>query len=191
MNEKKELTKDLLTASFRELIMEMPFEKITIKMITDGAGVIRPTFYKHFQDKYEILEWIIETNIASKIQILIDNDMEEDIFRLLCSCLEKDREFYKRLYRIEGVNSFSDLMYKYLYNTLLALLRKYPLKAPSRLEILSSEMVAMFYTSGLTHSLQYWIMHENPYTADQLYQAYEYVIHSSILDLVDYPHRKS
>ena len=52
---KKELTKDLLALSFKELIMKMPFEKITVKMITDGADVIRPTFYKHFQDKYEII----------------------------------------------------------------------------------------------------------------------------------------
>lgn len=36
--EKKELTKDLLTLSFKELIMKMPFEKITVKMITDGSG---------------------------------------------------------------------------------------------------------------------------------------------------------
>ena len=57
---KKELTKDLLALSFKELIMKMPFEKITVKMITEGADVIRPTFYKHFQDKYEI------SNISSK-----------------------------------------------------------------------------------------------------------------------------
>ncbi|MFR7520269.1 MAG: TetR family transcriptional regulator [Mediterraneibacter faecis] len=57
---KKELTKDLLALSFKELIMKMPFEKITVKMITDGADVIRPTFYKHFQDKYEI------SNISSQ-----------------------------------------------------------------------------------------------------------------------------
>ena len=90
MEDKKELTKDLLTASFRELVLQIPFEKITIKMITDGAGVIRPTFYKHFQDKYEVLEWILKTEIKDKIQVLMDNNMEEDIFRLLCNCLEKD-----------------------------------------------------------------------------------------------------
>ena len=56
MEDKKELTKDLLTLSFKELLMKTPFEKITIKMITYGAGVIRPTFYKHIQYKYEIIE---------------------------------------------------------------------------------------------------------------------------------------
>ena len=45
----------LLAKSFKELAVHCPIEKITIKEITDGAGVIRPTFYNHFQDKYELL----------------------------------------------------------------------------------------------------------------------------------------
>ena len=51
----------LLAESFKELALKQPIEKITIKEITDKAGVIRPTFYNHFQDKYELLEWIIDT----------------------------------------------------------------------------------------------------------------------------------
>ena len=98
---KKELTKDLLALSFKELIMKMPFEKITVKMITDGADVIRPTFYKHFQDKYEIIEYILKKEIKDKIRVLIENDMEDDLLRLLFTCLSKDKEFYKRLYLIE------------------------------------------------------------------------------------------
>ena len=38
----------LLAESFKELALKQPIEKITIKEITDKAGVIRPTFYKHF-----------------------------------------------------------------------------------------------------------------------------------------------
>ena len=40
-----------LAASLKSLAVRHPFEKITIKQITDGAGVIRVTFYNHFQDK--------------------------------------------------------------------------------------------------------------------------------------------
>ena len=42
-----------LAASFRELVKKSSVEKITIKEITDGAGLIRPTFYHHFKDKYD------------------------------------------------------------------------------------------------------------------------------------------
>ena len=43
---------ELLTESFKELAKSQPIEKITIREITEKAGVIRPTFYNHFQDKY-------------------------------------------------------------------------------------------------------------------------------------------
>ena len=39
----------LLAKSFKEIACEKPVEKITIKDITDRAGVIRPTFYNHFK----------------------------------------------------------------------------------------------------------------------------------------------
>lgn len=113
---KKELTKNLLALSFKELIMKMPFEKITVKMITDGADVIRPTFYKHFQDKYEIIEYILKKEIKDKIRVLIENDMEDDLLRLLFTCLSKDKEFYKRLCLIEGPNSFDHLMFQFIYD---------------------------------------------------------------------------
>ncbi len=187
MEDKKELTKDLLTSSFKELIMQVPFEKLTIKMITDGAGVIRPTFYKHFQDKYEVLEWILKKNIKDNIQVLIDNNMEEDIFRLLCSCLEKERAFYKKLYAIEGPNSFEELMYQYIFDLFSGLLDKYPMKSPDKLAILSKDAVARFYTFGLTDSLKYWIVHDTDCTSDQLTEAYNYIIRCSILDLLEYP----
>ena len=63
--EKRELTKILLAESFKELLIKGSFDKITIKMITDQAGVIRPTFYNYFQDKYEVMEWLLETEVFS------------------------------------------------------------------------------------------------------------------------------
>ena len=65
----------LLAESFKELAKKHPIEKITIKEITDLAGVIRPTFYNHFQDKYELLEWIITTDLLDPIEPLIQNGM--------------------------------------------------------------------------------------------------------------------
>lgn len=52
----------LLAKSLKEIAVRRPVEKITIKEITDKAGVIRPTFYNHFQDKFELIEWIIGQN---------------------------------------------------------------------------------------------------------------------------------
>lgn len=126
----------------------MPFEKITVKMITEGADVIRPTFYKHFQDKYEILEYILEKEIKDKIRVLIENDMEDDLLRLLFTCLSKDKEFYKKLYLIEGANSFDNLMFQFIYDTLLTLLNKYPLKSPAKLRYSAARRLHAFIPLG-------------------------------------------
>ena len=63
----------LLAEALKELAIKHPIEKITIKEITDKAGVIRPTFYNHFQDKFELLEWIITSELLEPIHPLIQN----------------------------------------------------------------------------------------------------------------------
>ena len=78
MESKKDLTKELIANCFHELMLTTPFDKITIKMITGEAGLIRPTFYKHFQDKYEVLEWLFKTNVMDNVDLLLNNEMESD-----------------------------------------------------------------------------------------------------------------
>ena len=73
----------LLIESFKELALRHPIEKITIKEITDRAGVIRPTFYNHFQDKYELLERIINTELLEPIRPLLENQMVNEALLLL------------------------------------------------------------------------------------------------------------
>ncbi len=74
-NQGKNAVDTLLAESFKELTLKQPIEKITIKEITDKAGVIRPTFYNHFQDKYELLEWIIMSQIIEPIGPLLQNEV--------------------------------------------------------------------------------------------------------------------
>lgn len=45
----------LLAKSLKEIAVRRPVEKITIKEITDKAGVIRPTFYNHFRINLSLL----------------------------------------------------------------------------------------------------------------------------------------
>ena len=41
-------------------------------MITDKSKVIRPTFYHHFKDKYEVLEYIVDEDIMKNKNKVID-----------------------------------------------------------------------------------------------------------------------
>ena len=93
---KKGNTDDLLAASFKELLCKAPMEKITIKDITDKAGVIRPTFYNHFADKYALLEYIVRHDLLEPIKPLLLNDMIQEGLTLLFSSMQNERAFYER-----------------------------------------------------------------------------------------------
>ena len=73
----------VLAESLKELSQNQPLEKITIKEITAKAGVIRPTFYNHFQDKYELIEWIIVNELLVPMHPLIQADMITEAMVLL------------------------------------------------------------------------------------------------------------
>ena len=92
----------LLAKSLKEIAVRRPVEKITIKEITDKAGVIRPTFYNHFQDKFELIEWIIRTELLEPVEPLIRNDMIIEAMVLLFTNIEKDKAFYSQLVKMEG-----------------------------------------------------------------------------------------
>lgn len=52
------ITKKAIAQGLKELTMTKPFHKITVSDITNICGLNRQTFYYHFQDKYELLNWI-------------------------------------------------------------------------------------------------------------------------------------
>ena len=115
----------LLAESFKELAKKHPIEKITIKEITDLAGVIRPTFYNHFQDKYVLLEWIIKTELLGPSEPLIQNGMISEGLILLFTNIEKEREFYTKAIRLEGQNSFGEIAKNCVQQVLLSVIESH------------------------------------------------------------------
>ena len=73
MERKGEATKHQLAESFKELMLKGSFDKITIRMITEQAGVIRPTFYNYFQDKYEVMEWLLEEEVFRPVFEMVES----------------------------------------------------------------------------------------------------------------------
>ena len=52
-------TKAKLIATFKELLASKSFEDITVNELCTIADIRRATFYKHFNDKYEFLRYLV------------------------------------------------------------------------------------------------------------------------------------
>jgi probable dihydroxyacetone kinase regulator len=58
-------TKRAIAASLKKLLAEKPLDKITITDIVEECEINRQTFYYHFKDIYDLVEWIY-TSEATK-----------------------------------------------------------------------------------------------------------------------------
>ena len=175
----------LLADSFKELVLVKPIEKITIKEITDRAGVIRVTFYNHFQDKYELLEWICREEMVSPVRMLLWNDLEEQAITFMFTNILKNREFYSRAVRLEGQNSFDSIVQKCFAEVVTEYLCERAGNKNPKYEWLTPQRVGCFYAQALAYVLITWIksgMHESP---EDMVQMYAYMASHSMMDLPD------
>ena len=60
-------TKKLLVEAFQEVSREKKMSQITVKDITERATVNRATFYAHFTDKYDILNYTLSETILKDL----------------------------------------------------------------------------------------------------------------------------
>jgi AcrR family transcriptional regulator len=64
-----EMTKNLLADSLKNLMKTKPLPKITVQELVNGCRLNRRTFYYHFKDIYDILEWIYKKEAVAELPI--------------------------------------------------------------------------------------------------------------------------
>ena len=74
-------TKRALEASLKKLLLRKPLNKITINDITEDCGVNRMTFYYHFKDIYDLVDWILVEDATEALEGHQDYETWSDAFR--------------------------------------------------------------------------------------------------------------
>ncbi len=103
------ITKRAIADSLKSLTREKTFDKISVKDISEKCGVNRQTFYYHFIDKFDLLEWIYQTDLFEPYMGDIDFDNWE---QRLCSALEamkQDKTFY-----VNTINHTENYIHRYI-----------------------------------------------------------------------------
>ncbi len=181
-NQGKKTVDQILAESFKELACQRPIEKITIKEITDRAGVIRPTFYYHFQDKYELLEWIIRHDLIEPIKPFIHSGMPIQAMTFLFIHIENEKEFYKKASRLEGQNSFAGIAQRCIQALLMEVFDERSEHLPRKNKLLTSERLAQYYGQSMVFVVIQWIQSGMAISAQELADVYEYMISHSLED---------
>lgn len=103
------MTKNALAASMKKLMRRKPFEKISVSDICEDCGINRKSFYYHFRDKYDLVNWIFYVGFIG-VMDLNAYDSGWDVLEDVCRYFYKERQFYRVALQIEGQNSFKDYL---------------------------------------------------------------------------------
>lgn len=62
------ITKRALASSLKELMETEPFSKIGVSDICEACEMNRKSFYYHFKDKYDLVNWIYYTECVTSLK---------------------------------------------------------------------------------------------------------------------------
>jgi AcrR family transcriptional regulator len=165
-------TRKLLWEALMALLEEKRLEQITVQDICDRAMVHRTTFYKHYEDKYDLLEQggrllfeELSANISSLSVIVAETtqgQVPQDVVNVFAHFAENRRFYYETLLA-EGIGPFRKLLTTYLIDLMLQ--RIGTLEGTREIP----DMIIAQYAAGVfITSLTWWLRQGLPYPPRQI-----------------------
>ena len=120
-----EQTKRALADGLKLALNSQEFDRITVADITDCSEVSRNTFYYHFRDKQELVDWIFHTDLGPVLRNGHPGRTWNEALTELLERLQRSRAFYAGILRNQGQDRFSNCLFGDCYEMVCALLAQY------------------------------------------------------------------
>ena len=165
------------------LLHDYHFDEITVQKICDIAEINRSTFYRYFQDKYELL-YTLPDFIAQ--QIIAKGDTSADIttsesFEDFIDYICNNKKIFKHLLvssrQADVFRSLTNVSREMMLNN--STRKRNPLAQKIR-ESKHPEIVADFYSSGVIEVLRRWVENDYNYTVEEVFVTLNNVLETSL-----------
>ena len=163
------ITKQALAGALKELIEEQSFEKISVSDICERCGMNRKSFYYHFKDKYDLVNWIFDTEFVEVNQANAryiqpggySFDERWKNIEIMCDYFYENRTFYRRVLKVDGQNSFASHFREFIRPLL-----RYRIEGLLGMEDVP-ELVYDFVVDGVVCAIERWLLDKKGINADE------------------------
>lgn len=112
----------LLSRSLFTLLEETPFEKISLTQLCSHSMVPRSTFYRYFEDKYDLLYYCLQNffddaNLDKDVMYLKDGKSKKFVTKLI-TVMDKNKDSFRRIWQTNKNGIFMDILRDYLIQVL-------------------------------------------------------------------------
>ena len=177
-------TKELIASGLLELCETSSLKSITVGQILNHTGAGRQTFYNHFQDKYELLEWIIRTEVLDPVIPLMRSGNLKDSMVQIFHNMHQNKKFYKKVTRLEGQNSCESIAKKFIMEILFSFINEKVGEKKLAKRGLTVSMVAEYYAQSMAFVVIQWTKLDMSLTPEQVADIFEYITTHSMDEVI-------
>ena len=148
-------TKESLGAALKQMLTVKPIDKITVKDLVEICGVNRQTFYYHFDDVYDLLEWVFEEDANRVLPSEVVYEHWRDDVMMFFNYLADNSVFALNIY-----NSNSRIyMLRYFKRRLQGCIRSFAIIVSDgkNIDRTDFEFVVEFYANGVVGLISQWL----------------------------------
>lgn len=158
-----EVTKRALEQSLKNLLLKKPLTKITISDIAEDCGINRMTFYYHFKDIYDLVEWSCLEDAKKALEGKKTHDTWQEGFLQIFQAVKDNKPFIMNVYRCVDRAQVERYLKPFVDNLLMNVIEEESADIAVRDE--DKDFIAQIYTYIFVGLMLDWIaddMREEP-----------------------------
>ena len=173
-----ELTKRALEQSLKNLLLQKPLNKITISDIADDCGINRMTFYYHFKDIYDLVEWSCQEDAAKALAGKKTYETWQQGFEQIFEAVLANKPFIMNVYHSVSREQVENYLYRITYDLLEGVVEERSKGMSVRQE--DKAFIATLYKYMFVGLMLDWIKSDMKGDPALIVERLEQVIHGSV-----------
>lgn len=123
-----QVTKRALEQSLKNLLLKKPLTKITVSDIAADCGINRMTFYYHFKDIYDLVEWACLEDAKRALDEKKTCDTWQQGLLQIFEAVQQNKPFILNVYRCVHREQVEKYLQPLVDHLLLDIIRKNPVE---------------------------------------------------------------
>ncbi|MGN0598837.1 MAG: TetR/AcrR family transcriptional regulator [Huintestinicola sp.] len=173
-----QITKRALAASLKNMLLKKPLNKITINDIAEDCGINRMTFYYHFKDIYDLVEWTCEEDAAKALEGKKTYDTWQQGFLNIFYAVLENKPFIMNVYRSVSREQVEIYLYRVTYDLLIGIVNERSANMPVSED--DKKFIADFYKFAFVGIMLEWIKNDMKADPKQIVDRISNLIHGDI-----------
>ena len=161
-------TEKMLADALKQLMQQMPLEKISVQKLADACGVNRKTFYYHFENIDALLRWSLEHDAKEAFQDVEKCSDPVELLRFIIEYSDRHRRMLRSAFRETDIGLKRLQLYGGFHRVVRLLVEKAERQSGITAPEAYREYLMEFYVGALAHSFYQYIYERTPATQEEM-----------------------